>query len=137
MGEYKVIYEIVANTMKQLQAIADGHMLDKSEQIEFFRDMKDSIDDDIDAKIIKLETMPNAKSKIQILEDELKKFDYTYEHSDDHRCWRQGCKESERIQKYINELHPSLMGEAQEIVDIYSQVYGHMFTVPTPEEVIE
>jgi len=135
MGEYKVIYEIVATTMQQLQGIADEHGLDKQEQIEFFQDMKHSISDDIDCKILKLETKPTIKTKLQLLEDDLDKFDYHFEYSDDHRCWRNGKIEAERIQSFINEMNYADMAQAQELIDEYSRQYGQVFTVPTPEMV--
>lgn len=137
MGEYKVIYEIVAQTMKQLQEIADQHGLSAEEQIEFFEDMKASINDDIDAKVLKLQTKPSIKTKLQILEDELNKFDYYFEYSDDNRVWRAGLREKERIQAFINSLPPGDLAEAQEIVDFYQKENGISFSVPLPESIDE
>ena len=130
MGEYKVIYEMVANTMKQLQEIVDEHDLTPEEQVDFFKDMQTSISDDIDWKILQLKTKPEVKSKLQLLNNELKDFDYTYEHSDDHSYWQAGVTNSKRIQRLIDDLHPSLHQNAKNLIDKYRVECGHVFTIP-------
>ena len=135
MGTYKEIYEILTESMKQLKLVAERHKMSTEDRIQFFQDMKTNINEDIDAHILLLASNPTANSKLDILEMDLKSFDWTYEHSDDHRYWVSGNYNQKRIQKFIDELSYQEMAKAQELVDKYRPYGGIVFNIPIPEDI--
>lgn len=65
--------------------------------------------------------------ELKKLDKELKRFDWTYMFSDDHRKWMSGEQHKKEIQEMINELLKVEREKTKEIIKKHQEKYGARF----------